>query len=252
MSSPFTTNDLSVYTYPAGLQRAVRNTLRRMLAGALVFLAATAGPAIAATNGDGFPSKPIRLIVPYAAGGGTDAFARLVGESLAKQTGQSVIVENKVGAAGLVAGAAVANASPDGYTILIDQSSIAYQPLLYPKAAFDVRRDLAPIILGATLDNVLLVTPSFPAKSVDEMIALVRSKPDAFNYASTGIGTPQHLAMEVLKRDAGDLKIQHVPYKGGNPGIVATSTGEVNMFFISVSTALPFIESGRVRAGQRR
>lgn len=201
-----------------------------------------------AEKAQAYPSKPIRLIVPYAAGGGTDAFARLVGESLAKQSGQSVIVENKPGAAGLVAGTTVGNAAPDGYTLLIDQSSIAYQPLLYPKASFDVRRDLTPVILGATLDNVLLVTPNFPATTVDEMIALIRSKPGTFNYASTGIGTPQHLAMEVLKRDAGDLKIQHVPYKGGNPGIVATSTGEVDMFFISVSTALPFIESGRVRA----
>jgi len=234
----------------------MRRASRRLAAVALGCLAWLAGPAMAAGDAAHFPSKPIRIIVPYAAGGGTDAFARLVGESLAKQAGQSVIVENKPGAGGLVAGAAVANAAPDGHTLLIDQSSIAYQPLLYPQAAFDVRRDVVPVILGATLDNVLLVTPAFPARSVDEMIELVRGKPDAFDYASTGNGTPQHLAMEVLKRDAGGLKIQHVPYKGGNPGIVATSTGEVDMFFISVSTAMPFIESGRVRAlasgGDRR
>ncbi|MBO9355776.1 tripartite tricarboxylate transporter substrate binding protein [Bordetella petrii] len=236
-----------IRTRPAWLPGRAHRAFRRMLAVALGALACAAGPAQAA-DASAFPSKPIRLIVPYAAGGGTDAFARLVGESLAKQAGQPVIVENKPGAAGLVAGAAVANAAPDGYTLLIDQSSIAYQPLLYPNSAFDMRRDLTPIILGATLDNVLLVTPGFPAQTVSEMIELVRGKPDAFDYASTGNGTPQHLAMEVLKRDAGGLQIQHVPYKGGNPGIVATSTGEVDMFFISVSTALPFIESGRVRA----
>lgn len=214
---------------------------------ALAILAGMAASAPVAAA-EGFPSKPIRLIVPYAAGGGTDAFARLVGQSLSRHAGQPVVVENRPGAAGLVAGAAVANAVADGHTLLIDQSSIAYQPLLYPDASFDVRRDVKPVILGATLANVLLVTPNFPARTVREMIALVRDKPDAFNYASTGNGTPQHLAMEVLKRDAGGLKIQHVPYKGGNPGIVATSTGEVDMFFISESTAYPFIESGRVRA----
>jgi tripartite-type tricarboxylate transporter receptor subunit TctC len=225
-----------------------RQHVQRIAAIALGGLACLSVATANAEKAEPFPTKPIRLIVPYAAGGGTDAFARMVADTLAKHAGQSVIVENKPGAAGLVAGAAVANAPADGYTLLIDQSSIAYQPLLYPKASTDVRKHLTPVILGATLDNVLLVAPGFPAKTVDEMIALVRDKPGAFNYASTGIGTPQHLAMEVLKGDAGGLKIQHVPYKGGNPGIVATSTGEVDMFFISVSTALPFIEAGRVRA----
>lgn len=228
--------------------RTTGRSIRRLLGVSCLSLLSIASGNVMATQTASFPSKPIRLIVPYAAGGGTDAFARLVGESLSKQSGQSVIVENKPGAAGVVAGTAVANAAPDGYTLLIDQSSIAYQPLLYPNISFDVRRDLAPIILGATLDNVLLVTPNFPAQTVDEMIELVRREPNKFNYASTGIGTPQHLAMEVLKQDAKGLQIQHVPYKGGNPGIVATSTGEVDMFFISVSTALPFIEAGRVRA----
>jgi len=224
-----------------------RITQHSLISAATAILCATSFVTFA-ENASTFPSKPIRLIVPYAAGGGTDAFARMVAESLTKHADQAVIVENKPGAAGLLAGATVANAAPDGYTLLIDQSSIAYQPVLHPKATFDVQTDLQPVILGATLDNVLLVTPNFPAKTVDDMIELVRSKPGTFNYASTGIGTPQHLAMEVLKKDAGGLHIQHVPYKGGNPGIVATSTGEVDMFFISESTALPFIEAGRVRA----
>ena len=228
--------------------RGPGRTWLRSAAVAVMAMTGVLGLTPAASAADAFPSKPIRLVVPYAAGGGTDAFARLVGQSLSKQAGQPVVVENRPGAAGLVAGAAVANSEADGYTLLIDQSSIAYQPLLYPDAKFDVRRDVKPVILGATLSNVLLVTPNFPAKTVQEMIELVRSKPDAYDYASTGNGTPQHLAMEVLKRQAGGLKIQHVPYKGGNPGIVATSTGEVDMFFISESTAAPFIESGRVRA----
>ena len=194
-----------------------------------------------------FPNRTIKLVVPYAAGGGTDAFARLLAQALGKQVGQTVIVDNRPGAGGLLAGGVVAQSAPDGYTLLIDQSSIATQPILYPGAAFDVRRDVTPVILGATLNNVMLVAPNFPVNTVQELITLVKANPGKFNYASTGNGTPQHLAMEIFMDKTG-LKVQHVPYKGGSPGITATSTGEVQMFFISESTALPFIKSGRVRA----
>jgi len=194
-----------------------------------------------------YPNRPIKFIVPYAAGGGTDIFARFAAQELGKQIGQSVIVDNVVGAAGMVAGSMVAKSAPDGYTILVDQASIATNPLLYEKVPFDVKKDLEPVMLGVSLDNILVVNPSLMANNVNELIALAKSQPGVLNYASTGIGSPQHLAMEIFKDRTG-TNIVHIPYKGGSPGILATSTNEVQMFLISVSTALPFIKSGKVRA----
>lgn len=195
-----------------------------------------------------FPDKPLKIIVPYSAGGGTDAFARMLGETMGKYAGQPVVIDNRPGAAGMIAATAVINSPSDGYTLLIDQSSIATQPLLYRDAKIDTHRDLKPVVLGVTLDNVMLIPPTLPVNNVQDLIDLARKSPGKLNYASTGIGTPQHLSMEEFKQKGGGLNIQHVPYKGGSPGIVATSTGEVDMFFISVSTALPFVESGRVKA----
>jgi len=200
-----------------------------------------------AQSSENYPNKTIRFIVPYAAGGGTDIFARLAAQELSKQIGQTVVVDNVVGAAGMVAGAAVAKSLPDGYTILVDQASIATNPLLYEKVPFDLKKDLEPVILGVSLDNILVVNPGLAANNVNELVTLAKSQPGVLNYASTGIGSPQHLAMEIFKDKTG-TSIVHIPYKGGSPGIMATSTNEVQMFLISVSTALPFIKSGRVRA----
>ena len=194
-----------------------------------------------------YPDRPIKMIVPYAAGGGTDAFARLVAQELSKQVGQPVVVENRTGGGGMVAATAVAQAPADGYTLLVDQSSIATSPVLFPNSCVDVNRVLAPVILGVTLDNVLLVSPDLPVNNVSELIKLAKSKPGKLNYASTGNGTPQHLGMEVFKDMAG-IDVLHIPYKGGAPGLLAVSTGEVQVFLISVSTAVPFVKSGRVKA----
>ncbi len=194
-----------------------------------------------------YPTKSIKFIVPYAPGGGTDTFARLTAQELSKVIGQNVVVDNVTGAAGMVAGSQVARSVPDGYTILVEQASIATNPLLYDKVPFDVKKDLEPVILGVNLDNVLVVSQNTPAKNVNELIALAKSQPGKLNYASTGIGSPQHLAMEIFKDKTGTL-IAHIPYKGGSPGMVATVSNEVQMFLISVSTALPFIKSGKVKA----
>ena len=194
-----------------------------------------------------YPAKSIKFIVPYAPGGGTDTFARLTAQELSKVIGQNVVVDNVTGAAGMVAGSQVARSVPDGYTILVEQASIATNPLLYDKVPFDVKKDLEPVILGVNLDNVLVVSQNTPAKNVIELIALAKSQPGKLNYASTGIGSPQHLAMEIFKDKTGTL-IAHIPYKGGSPGMVATVSNEVQMFLISVSTALPFIKSGKVKA----
>ena len=216
-------------------------------AGLAVLVAASLALLSAAPARAAYPDKPVRIVVPYSAGGGTDTFARLVGIELARELGQPVVIDNRPGASGLLGGAAVAQSPPDGYTLLVDQSSIATNALLYARPPYDVTRDLAPVSLGATLDNVLLVNPNLPARNVSERLRLAKAQPGRLNYASTGIGTPQHLAMEVLKADSG-TDIVHVPYKGGNPGIVALSADEVQMFFISVSTAMPFVKAGKVRA----
>jgi len=203
--------------------------------------------ASAALAQGGYPDRPIKLIVPYAAGGGTDTFARVAAEELARQIGQPVVVENRPGAAGMLAGGIVAKSPADGYTLLVDQTSIATNPMLYAKVPFDVKKDLEPIILGVTLDNVLLGSPQLAANNTQELVKLGKTRPGSLNYASTGIGSPQHLAMEVFKKQVG-IEAVHVPYKGGSPGILAVATDEVQMFFISISTALPFIQSGRVKA----
>jgi tripartite-type tricarboxylate transporter receptor subunit TctC len=213
-----------------------------LLAGSTLAVLALHLPAQAA-----FPERPIKMIVPYAAGGGTDAFARLVAQELSKNIGQPVVVENRTGGGGMVAATAVAQSPADGYTLLVDQSSIATSPILFPGSPIDVNRDLAPVILGVTLDNVLLVSPDLPVNNVGDLIKLAKSKPGKLNYASTGNGTPQHLGMEVFKDMAG-IDVLHIPYKGGAPGLIAVSTGEVQMFLISVSTAVPFVKSGRVKA----
>lgn len=217
--------------------------LMRPLLAALSFCL-MAGTALAQ---GGYPDRPIRLIVPYAAGGGTDTFARVAAEELSRQIGQPVVVENRPGAAGMLAGGIVAKSPADGYTLLVDQTSIATNPMLYAKVPFDVKKDLEPIILGVTLDNVLLGSPQLAASNTQELVKLGKARPGSLNYASTGIGSPQHLAMEVFKKQVG-IESVHVPYKGGSPGILAVATDEVQMFFISISTALPFIQSGRVKA----
>jgi tripartite-type tricarboxylate transporter receptor subunit TctC len=201
-------------------------------------------PIVAASD---FPSKPIRFIVPYPPGGGNDLFARLVGQKISENVGQPVIVDNRPGAAGLLAGDLVARSAPDGYTIMVDQSSIATNPLLYKKVPFDVTKDLTPIIWGVSLYNVLLVTPSLPVKNLAEFIDYAKKNPGKLNYASAGLGSSQHLATEIFKRAAG-IDMMHVPYKGGGPALTSVATGETQVFMISASTALSFIKTGKVKA----
>lgn len=195
---------------------------------------------------DEFPSKPIRFLVPYPPGGGNDVVARAIAQKLTENLGQAVVVENKPGGTGMIAGDTLAKASPDGYTIMIDQPSIVVNPSLYPSIPFDVR-ELSPVTMAVTADNLLLVHPSVPATTVSDLIKLAKSQPGKLNYASTGSGGPQHMVMEQFKSAAG-LDIVHVPYKGGAPATQATVAGEVQMQFISVSTALPHIKAGRLRA----
>jgi tripartite-type tricarboxylate transporter receptor subunit TctC len=196
---------------------------------------------------DEFPGKSISFIVPYPPGGANDTLARLFAKKIGENVGQSVVVENKPGASGMIAGEFLAKAPPNGYTIMIDQSSIVMNPSLYPNVRFDVKKDLAAVTSPANMTHLLVIDTNLPVRTVDELVARARASPGKMNYSSTGSGTPQHIAMEAFKRAAG-IDIVHVPYKGGSPALLAVMSGEVQMTLISVSTSLPQLKAGKVRA----
>ena len=196
-----------------------------------------------------YPTKPIRIVVPYAAGGSTDALARLVAERLQARVGQTAIVENKPGASEQIAIASVTKATPDGYTILLSTlSGLAVNPGLYgPRLPYNPNKDLTPILLAATVPSAVVVHPSVPVKSMAELAAYLKSKPGAVSYASAGNGTPSHLAMEYYKRENGFDPV-HVPYKGGAPALQEVMGGQVSLMMALVPEAMPLVKSGRLRA----
>jgi len=199
-----------------------------------------------AAFGQAYPSKPIRFIVPYPAGGGNDDVARLIGKKMSESMGQPVIVENRAGASGMIAGEYVAKASPDGHTIMIDHSGIVINPGLYATVPYNVATDLAPITLAVSQGNMFLVHPSVPAKTIPELVAYAKAQPGKLNYASPGNGTPQHIGMVLFNKLAG-VDIAHIPYKGGAPATTALVGGEVQIL-LSGTTGLPFVKTGRARA----
>ena len=197
---------------------------------------------------EAFPSKPVRVVVPYPAGGVADLLPRVVGEKVSQKWGQPVIVENKAGASGNIGMAEGARAAPDGYTlVLAPTGNLTVNPSLFPNLPFDVHRDLAPVTLLAQSPNVLVVHPSVPAKSFRELIAYAKANPDKLNFASPGEGSGAHLAGELLKLDAG-IKATHVPYKGMAPAVNDLLGGNVQMMFAGVSSALQHIKSGKLVA----
>ncbi len=195
-----------------------------------------------------YPSRVVRMVVAYPAGGSIDTVARLTGQRLADTFGQQFIVDNRAGAAGNIGTDFVAKAAPDGYTLLMGSAAaIASSPNMYAKLPYDPLRDLAPIILIANQPNVLLVHPSVPAKSVKEFIALVKANPGKFNYGSSGIGASQHMTSELFAMMTG-TKIVHVPYKGGAPATLDLISGQIEFMFDPAPTAVPLVKTGRVRA----
>ncbi|HEX7892407.1 MAG TPA: tripartite tricarboxylate transporter substrate binding protein [Ramlibacter sp.] len=223
--------------------------LRRQALHALCALAAAAALPFAA-HADTFPSRPIKLIVPHAAGGNSDAFGRILAQKLSERIGQQVVVENKAGAGGTVASALVAKSAPDGYTLVVaDNGTHAIAPTLYgAKLQYDVFKDFTPITLAATFPTVIMVHPSVAAKTPKEFVALVKSHPGKLTYSSAGTGNGSHLTLELFRAAAGGLDMVHVPYKGGAPAVQALLAGDVQLTAVSVNTALPHIHSGKVRA----
>ncbi len=194
-----------------------------------------------------YPQRPIRIVVPQSPGGATDFVGRLTAGLLAQRTGQSVVVDNRAGAASMVGTDLVAKSAPDGYTLLVAPSSLSTIPSMYKNVPFDSVKDLAPITTLSVYPNVVVVNPNLPAKSIRDLIALAKAKPGELNYSSGGTGTGTQLGAELFNSMAG-VKIVHVPYKGGGPAVSALIAGEVNIHFAPMSSAIPIIKSGRVRA----
>jgi tripartite-type tricarboxylate transporter receptor subunit TctC len=193
-----------------------------------------------------FPSKPIKIIVPFPAGGTVDFFARVISSKLSDALGQSVLVENRAGAGGNIAAEAVAKAAPDGYTLLMGSEIIAINTSLYSKIGYDPVKDLAPITLVGTVPNILIVHPGLPVNSVQELIALAKKSPGKISFASTGQGTSTHLSAELFKLMA-QVDLLHVPYKGGPPAIADLISGQVNMMFINMPTGISHVRSGKAK-----
>lgn len=202
----------------------------------------------AAGGADEYPSKPIRLLDGYPPGGGTDYVARVSGAKMAERFGQAVIVDNRPGAAGNLAAEITARANPDGYTLLLGVSTgLASSPSLYRKLGYDLMRDFAYVSLVASGTYILVAHPALPARSVAELLTLARSKPKSIRYGSGGVGSPIHLAMELLQ-SLSKIELLHVPYKGAAPAIVATTGGEVEIAFSSIAAALPMVKAQRLNA----
>ena len=194
-----------------------------------------------------YPNKPIRLILPFPAGGGTDNLARIMAPKLYKLLGQPVIIDNRPGASGNIATEAVAKANPDGYTILMGyNTSLTFNPLIFQNLSFDIQKDLKPVTLLATAKYFLVVNNSVPAKSLKELITLAKEKPGQLNYSSGGNGGTLHLAAELFKFRTG-TEITHIPYKGGAPATLGVLTGEVQMTVGSVTSLMPHIKTGKIR-----
>lgn len=193
-----------------------------------------------------WPDQPIRLIVPYAAGGGADNVARAVAGKMGEKLGQSIIVENRPGAGGTIAEGMVARSTADGYTVLYDTFTYAVNSSLR-KLSFDPAKDLAPIAMVATAPMIFVVNPAVKAQNINEFLTLAKDPGNKISYASFGVGSSAHLATEMLARDAG-VSMLHIPYKGGSPALVDVVGGQVSAYFANASSGLPYVRNGQLRA----
>ena len=193
-----------------------------------------------------YPSKPIRFIVPYPPGGGTDVIARIVQPRLSEALRQPIIIENRGGAGGAVGTEAAARSAPDGYTFLFTLSSHTINPLLY-KLGYSVETDFAPVSLLVSVPQLIAANPSAPATTLQELVAEARKRPGAYSFASVGNGTPSHIAGELLKLKTG-IDLLHVPYKGGGPAVADTLSGQVPFLFVTAPAALAHVRAGKLRA----
>src|SRR5215213_2185367 len=194
-----------------------------------------------------YQPRPVRLLVPFAPGGGADTLARIITPKLSEATGQQWVVDNRGGAAGNIAAETVARAAPDGNTVFMGFSTVlTVNPSLY-KLTFDPGKNLKPVTLLATAQYILVVNPAVQAATVKELVALLKQKPRSLNFSSAGVGSPLHLAGELFQKRAG-VEMTHIPYKGGGPAAAAVLAGEAHVIFASVAASLPHVKAGKLRA----
>jgi tripartite-type tricarboxylate transporter receptor subunit TctC len=194
-----------------------------------------------------YPSRPVRLIAPFSAGGGVDIVARLVAQRLSEKWGQQVVVDNRTGATGIIGTDLAAHATPDGYTLLMGNAAThAVNVSLFKKLPYDAIRDFVPITLVGRVPEMLVVHPALPASSVQELIALAKSKPGELTFGSAGSGSPPHLAGELFQSLA-KIRLVHIPYKGSAPALTDLIAGQINMYFSNILSAVPYVKGGRLR-----
>lgn len=245
------TSTVDIAEHSLEIEHVRGRSCNRWLGGGLLCVALgtplTTGVAFAAASE--YPSQqPVRLIVPYPAGGGTDYFARTVSERMSQELGQRVIVENRPGAATIIGADSVARAKPDGYTILLgDNATYAVNPSLYTNLPYDPLEDFEPVTLTARFALLLVTHPSVPVDDVNEFIAWVKDSPGKVDFGSPGTGSPHHLAMELLEQRA-DIDLTHIPYKGGAPATQDLLAGVIPTMFLDLPTAAPHIQAGKLKA----
>ena len=231
--------------------RRIRKGLRLASAmrGVAAIVLGVGGPAAGplATAAETYPSRPVRMIVPYAPGGNADIVARILAEGLTTRLGQQVVVDNRAGAAGLIGTELAVKAPPDGYTLLLVASTFAVNPSLFPKLSYDTLRDLVPISLVGQTPQVLTVTPSMPVNTVQEFIAYAKARPNALNYGSTGVGSTANMAGALLNLMAG-IQLVHVPYKGTAQSLTDVMAGHLHVAIPSITSSLAHIRAGKIKA----
>jgi tripartite-type tricarboxylate transporter receptor subunit TctC len=223
------------------------HTRRQTLALAALSAIGHLVPAIADAETGAYPVKPVRFLVPYPPGGGTDVIARILQERFQSALGQPVIIENRGGAGGSVGTEVVARAAPDGYTVLFTLSSHTINPAIFPRLTFDTVRDFDPVGSVASLPQILVANNLVPVTSVGDLIALAKARPGVLSYASVGNGSPGHLAGELMKVRAG-IEMTHIPYRGGGPAVTDVIGGQVPLLWVSIPAAAPFVKAGKLRA----
>ena len=218
----------------------------RVMFGALCSFSALLSMPAAVLAAD-YPGRPIRVVVPFPPGGTSDILTRIIGDKLTASLGQQIVIDNRPGAGGVIATDIVAKSNPDGYTLYMTFVSHAINPYVYAKLPYDSEKDFAPVALFAVTPNIVVVTPSLPANSIKELIALAKAKPGQINYASAGIGTNSHLSAEMIGAMTG-IKMTHVPYKGAPQANADVASGVVQMHIPSMPVAVPLIKAGRLKA----
>ena len=219
-------------------------TRRRVLVGAAAALATPF--LLRSASAQGWPARPVRVIIPYPAGGGADTTGRILFSRLGEVWGQQFVIDNRGGAGGTIAEAVAAKADPDGYTVLYDATAFSINPFLYSKLSFDYGKDFQPVILTTLVPNILVLNKDVPAKTVADVIALAKAAPDGLDFASSGNGTVQHLSLEMFRHMTG-TRINHIPYRGGGPALNDVMGGQVKFFFSNGSASVGLVQAGSVK-----